>query len=356
MTRIDWLVLNRLGSRIIMTVVVFYGLIVLVESLNTWRFQYLSNMGGMPLAVLGTLSQAVRWSIKTLPITVLMGGILGMIELQSRRELTVIKAAGTSIWRMIRMPVLALFVASIGVSIWGESANTALSRTIIPTPPGGSSAFSPSGEIWLEQHSGDERFVLTASAMHGGGTVLEGVTAFFINSNRGDRLVADQARLEDGFWLFPAGTLFAGDAGTRSVTDYRMETTSTPAELQLRLSSTEDLTFFELIGVVTGPVSEPRVLTAALMRLFKLSTFPLLLIGSLFIALAFTAGYRRTNNFGGAVVTGMVLGFLVFIITEMADRAGTSGVLQPTFAALGPALVAIVLGVTVLLYVEDGRI
>jgi len=51
-----------------------------------------------------------------------------------------------------------------------------------------------------------------------------------------------------------------------------------------------------------------------------------------------------------------VLGFLVFIITEMADRAGTSGVLQPTFAALGPALVAIVLGVTVLLYVEDGRI
>ena len=356
MSRIDWLVLSRLGSRIIMTVVVFYGLIVLVESLNTWRFQYLSSLGGTPLAVLGILSQALRWSIKTLPITVLMGGILGMIDLQSRRELTVIKATGTSIWRMIRMPMVVLFVASIVIAVWGESANTAFSRNLSPSPPGESSALAASGEIWLEQHSGDERYVITAQNMHSGGTVMEGVTLFFTNSDRGDRLVAHETRLENGSWLIPVGTLYEADSGTRRVNDFRIGTTSTPAELRLRLSSTEDLTFFELIGVVTSPVSEPRVLTAALMRLLKLSTFPLLLTGSLFIALAFTAGYRRTNNFGGAIVTGMVLGFFVFIITEMADRAGTSGVLQPAFAALGPALVAIVMGVTVLLYVEDGRI
>jgi lipopolysaccharide export system permease protein len=43
------------------------------------------------------------------------------------------------------------------------------------------------------------------------------------------------------------------------------------------------------------------------------------------------------------------------VITEMADRAGSTGVLDPTFAAVGPAFVAIVIGVTVLLYKEDGR-
>ena len=81
---------------------------------------------------------------------------------------------------------------------------------------------------------------------------------------------------------------------------------------------------------------------------------PLVLTGSLLIAFAFTAGYNRRNQFGPAVLYGVVLGFIVFVITEMADRAGSTGVLNPIFAALGPAIVAIVIGVTVLLRKEDG--
>lgn len=91
------------------------------------------------------------------------------------------------------------------------------------------------------------------------------------------------------------------------------------------------------------------------MRLIKLLALPLVLTGSLFIAFAFTAGYRRGSNYGPAVLYGIVLGFVVFVITEMADRAGSTGVLDPTFAAVGPAFVAIVIGVTVLLHKEDGR-
>jgi lipopolysaccharide export system permease protein len=54
------------------------------------------------------------------------------------------------------------------------------------------------------------------------------------------------------------------------------------------------------------------------------------------------------------VVYAILIGFVVFVITEMADRAGSAGSLDPTFAACGPAFVAIVIGLTVLLYREDG--
>ncbi|WDR03583.1 LptF/LptG family permease [Devosia algicola] len=91
------------------------------------------------------------------------------------------------------------------------------------------------------------------------------------------------------------------------------------------------------------------------MRVIKLLALPLVLCGSLLIAFAFTAGYRRSDRYGAAILYGIVLGFVVFMITEMADRAGSSGVLDPGFAAVGPAFVAIVIGVTVLLYKEDGR-
>jgi lipopolysaccharide export system permease protein len=56
------------------------------------------------------------------------------------------------------------------------------------------------------------------------------------------------------------------------------------------------------------------------------------------------------------VLYGIVLGFVVYVITEMAAMAGGAGVLEPAFAAVAPAFVAIVIGMTVLLFREDGRV
>ena len=53
-------------------------------------------------------------------------------------------------------------------------------------------------------------------------------------------------------------------------------------------------------------------------------------------------------------ISGIINAIVVFVITEMADRAGSAGVLSPMFAACGPAFVAIVIGLTMLLYKEDG--
>jgi lipopolysaccharide export system permease protein len=74
----------------------------------------------------------------------------------------------------------------------------------------------------------------------------------------------------------------------------------------------------------------------------------------LFIAFAYTAGYRRTNGYGRAIIFAILTGFVVFVVTEMADRAGSAGVLDPIFAACGPAFVTLVIGLTILLYKEDG--
>ncbi len=122
-----------------------------------------------------------------------------------------------------------------------------------------------------------------------------------------------------------------------------MSTRSTAAEISLKLASVEDMTFFDIVELLGKGVADPLVKSAATMRLYKLLSLPLVLSGSLFIAFAFTAGYRRGTSLGPAVLYGIVLGFVVFVITEMADRAGSTGVLDPTFAAVGPALVAIVI-------------
>lgn len=355
MSRIDWVVLSRVGSRIVVTVLIFYGLITLVESLDTWRFNYVAKESGLPMAMLMVAMSGLRWTIKTLPVTVLMGAILGFIDLKARHELTVIQSSGLSIWRIIRAPAIALFMVSFGISLGAETLSTTVNRGLYPTPPGQNTLQTPPGEIWLEQRSGDDHYVMMATAMEPGATVLKNVTVFYLGDSPVHRIEAPEARLEPGQWLLPKAIQRFANQPNRTVANMALPTTSTAAEIELKLSSTEDMTFFELANILEVGVADSSIRAAAEMRMTKLLAMPLVLTGSLFIAFAFTAGYRRASNYGPAVLSGIILGFVVFVITEMADRAGSSGVLAPLFAAIGPAFVAIVIGVTVLLRKEDGR-
>jgi lipopolysaccharide export system permease protein len=352
--RIDIVVLARLSSRIAATVFIFYGLIALVESLDTWRFTYVSEQRGLHMAVLMVAMSAVRWTIKTLPVTVLMGAILGLVDLKMRHELTVIKTSGVSIWRVLRAPVLVLIAASFLIVLGAETMSTQINRDLAPTPPGQVSQLTPPGEIWLEQRGEGAHYVLMARSMSQGGSTLADVTLFDLQATDVPRLEAPEAMLENGHWTFPTATARSPDGPARYMVNVRVPTTSTPAEISLKLASTEDMTFFELARLLQRGVSDPSIRAATAMRLIKLLALPLVLTGSLLIAFAFTAGYNRRNQFGPAVLYGVVLGFIVFVITEMADRAGSTGVLDPVFAAIGPAVVAIVIGVTVLLRKEDG--
>lgn len=197
---------------------------------------------------------------------------------------------------------------------------------------------------------------MMATGMQAGGSMLGQVTLFQLNGGASEaRIEASEGRLEAGQWVFPAVIARNPDKPAQTLYNYTLPTNSSATELELKLASTEDMTFFELAQLLQAGVSDASVRTSATMRLIKLLALPLVLTGSLFIAFAFTAGYRRGTNFGPAVLYGIVLGFVVFVITEMADRAGSTGVLDPTFAAVGPAFVAIVIGVTVLLHKEDGR-
>lgn len=352
--RIDIVVLARLSSRIAATVFIFYGLIALVESLDTWRFNFVAEQRGLHMAILMVAMSAVRWTIKTLPVTVLMGAILGLVDLKLRHELTVIKTSGISIWRVLRAPVLVLIAASFLIALGAETISTQINRELAPTPPGQTAQLTPPGEIWLEQRGEGVHYVLMARSMSQGGSLLADVTLFHLGENDIPRIEAPEAILEAGYWLLPTATARTPDGPARLLRDLQVPTTSRPAEISLKLASTEDMTFFELARLLQRGISDPSIRAATAMRLIKLLALPLVLTGSLLIAFAFTAGYSRRTQFGPAVLYGIVLGFIVFVITEMADRAGSTGVVDPVFAAVGPAVVAIVIGVSVLLRKEDG--
>jgi lipopolysaccharide export system permease protein len=355
MTRIDRVVLMRVGSRILLTITIVFGLVMMAESLDTVRLAYLTEAGGPQLALLALAISAARWTIRTLSVTVLIGAVIGILDLQLRHELTVIKAAGQSIWTVMRAPLLAVAAGAVLIATFGESATAELDRAINPNTPRDSGALTTTSGLWLEQSSGEVSYVIEAGLVQPGGAVLNDVTIFVRSGLDYDVLEAPEARLREGEWFLPQAIGYRGDMLPGRVEGYALPTVTTADDLRVRLAATEDLTFFELAAALGGQLRDPLLYSAVATRFLRLITLPLMLSGSLLIAFAFTAGYRRTNKYGAAVLYGIVLGFVVFLVTEMADRAGSAGVLDPTFAAVGPAFVAVLIGLTVLLYKEDGR-
>lgn len=355
MNKIDWLISRRILIHIVAVIAVFFGLIALSESLDTWRFESLTETQGRYAAVMAIVGNAASWSIKVLPVTVLIGSITALVSLQASRELLVIKAGGASIWRIIRGPVLAMLVLSAIVASLVDAQVTILNRGIMPTPYSNSATIGNDNQIWLEQTSVKDGFVIQAERILADKATLINPTFFMGPDFDIRRIVAKSAKLTDREWQISEATLFFSNQPSQTRNTLALSTDSLTSDLALKLTSMQDFTFFELATALASEGSDPRVRAAAATRYAKLMSMPVLLVGILLIAFAFTSGYRRSHSYGRAIIYGILMGFLVFVINEMSDRAGSAGVMAPTLAAWGPAILAIFAGITLLLFREDGQ-
>lgn len=356
MNRLDWFVTRRMASRILSTILVFFVLIFLSESLDQWRFNKISAASGEATAWLAILTASIRWSVKTLSVTTLFGAILALVEFQSHREFAIMKASGVSVWRIMRGPIVLMILLGLVVTFSLESVSTRINRDINPTPPGlGGGVARSTDYIWLTQVGDDGPYFMSARGQLERGQVLRNVIVFPNWGSDARTIRADEARFEVGHWKLANATVTRRNGMSVQVEDFSLSTRTSAADLRLTVGSTEDFTYFELMQVLGQGVSDPVLRASAMTRFFKLTSLPLVLVGSLLIAFAFTAGYRRDNTYGSIIIYGIILGFVVFVITEMADRAGSSGVLNPAYATWGPAAVAMLIGISVLLRKEDGR-
>ena len=355
MNRIDRFMARHMLTTIAGVVFVFFGLIALGESLDSWRLSELARERGTEIAVLSVIANSARWSMRALPVTVLIGGIVSLITLKRQGAIVVLSAAGLSIWQIVRGPVIATALVGLAISLFVDVGVTRLSRFIAPAPQVAGTSVGAANNIWLEQFNSTGRYIVAADRSLTGAASLADVVVFLGQDFDLRRIIAEKADLRHGLWVFTNATLITENGRRDALDSFLLETYSTTADLRLRLTSASDLTIFELGAALATGLTNPYLLAAAATRFSRLLALPAMLVGTLLIAFAFTAGYRRGGSYGVTILYGIVLGFVMFVVNEMAELAGSAGVLAPSIAAWGPALVAIVTGLTVLLYKEDGR-
>lgn len=299
-----------------------------------------------------------------LPFVFLFGGIAAYVGLNRRSELVAMRAAGISAWRFI-LPsaftaflvglatVLLLNPAASAMNARYEQDRAALMENYLTDAP---------KEVWLRQ--GDERNQIVIHAKSrdtsAGMVHLRGVSLFVYQKNAAGipefkrRLEAREAVLMPGFWrLTDVREATAGESSVRSDSLSIRSTLDAESAME-RFASPEAIAFWRLPTAIRLTEQAGFSANGYRLRFQQLLATPLLFAAMSILAAAFSLRLARLGGLAGLAGAGVALGFVFFFFNEFAGALAGAGIIPLAAAAWAPPVVALLSGLTLLCYTEDG--
>ncbi|MGJ8529916.1 LptF/LptG family permease [Maritalea sp.] len=358
--------MNRLGQHftvnilrsILLVTFLFFCLVGLIEIVETGNRSN-SGLFDKPWTTLAASSlSAAKWALDLLPISFLVGAVLALMDLQNNREIIVTKASGISIWGIALVPLATCVALGLLVSYLIEplvlAGNEMLERHAGVVD---AAQFDQAGrDRWIIQENEGGKYFIRSNKLSEDGLQMQDVFVF----QRGNaktpaaQIFAKTAQFDSNRWRLEDGHSRSIEGKKEQFSELLLTSKATKEEINLQLGAVHQMDIYTLREFLNGVSSIDDNVSAAQMRLKRMEVLPFLLVGSLLIAFAFTSGYRRHGTSGSQVLYGIILGFVLYVVTKLLDRSGGSGAMDATLAAWGPAIVAIVIGTSVLLWKEDG--
>jgi lipopolysaccharide export system permease protein len=362
--RIELYVVGRTLASVGAALAVITSMIVLVQ------FVELSHSVGVrtdvgPGDIFGlTLMKSPSVIQVLLPFVFLAGGIGAYVGLNRQSELVAMRAAGVSAWRFVLPSAFAAFLLgalavgalnpiSAALAARFEVERARMMENYLGDVP---------KDIWLRQ--GDERtqMVIHAKARDtvAGQVRLRGVSIFVYQKNEAGqpefkrRLEAAEATLRPGFWdLRDVREASAGESSVRSDSLSIRSTLDSEAAVE-RFASPEAIAFWRLPAAIHATEQAGFSASGYRLRFQQLLATPLLFAAMSILAASFSLRLARLGGLAGLAGAGVGLGFVVFFFNQFSGALGRADIIPLFAAAWAPAVVALLSGLTLLCYTEDG--
>ncbi len=348
---------NILRSVLLVTFL-FFCLVALIELVEVGNRADLGLFERPWLTLSSVGLSAISKANDLLPISILVGSVLALIDLQNNRELIVAKSSGVSIWGILAVPAATMVLLGFFLSYIGESA-IILGKQEVEEQLGvvkESQLISQGSGRWIAQKNGNQAYFIRAKHLSDDGLLMRDVSVYEYSAENelGRQIIAEAATYQNNSWILERGINITTDGEQQRFSRLELPTTASKESINLQIGSIHQMDIFTLREFIQTVEKDKDNVAQALTKLRRSEALPALFVGSLLIAFAFTVGYRRHGTSGSQVLYGIVLGFVLYVVTTTLERAGSSGVMDATLAAWGPAIVAIVIGTSVLLWKEDG--
>ena len=364
--RLERYVLSRTLLGVAGALAVIGSVILLIDFVEVSRTVGGRGDAGFPRLLWLTLLKAPSTILTLLPFAFLFGTLAAFVGLNRRSELIAMRAAGVSAWRFILPATGAAFLvgavtiaalnpltAMLGAQ-FEQSRDAVLEEFQTSTPK----------DTWLRQGDDSSQVVIRArSHDQVDGTVrLKDVSMFVYRIVAGGglefsrRIEADEARLMPGYWQLTGVREAAPGAGS-----VRSETLSIPSTLDEqaaieRFTTPEAIAFWRLPATIRGTEAAGFSALPYRLRLHQLLATPILFAAMSLLAAAFSLRLMRLGGLAALAGSGVALGFLFFFFNQFCGALGKAEIVPAFAAAWAPPLLALLSGLTLLCYTEDGGI
>ena len=296
-----------------------------------------------------------------LPFAVLFGGIMAFWRLTHSNELVVARAVGVSVWQFMAPAIFVaiavglfkmLVLHSIAAATFNryEQLDARLLKGQISQ-----SAIGPSG-LWLRQSTDNGHAIIHSLHVSSDLKTLSEVMVLRYGEQQNflGRIDAPEAHLLPGAWELIDASEAASGRPPEKVGTVTLPTDFTTDKIQESFARPDTMSFWSLPGFIQQ--LERAGFSAVRHRLFfqSLLAAPLLFSAMVIIAATFSLRPARRGGVGRMIASGVVAGFLLYFMSDIVYALGSATRIPVPLAAWSPAVVSTLLGLAMLLHLEDG--
>lgn len=340
---------------------VLMGLIFLIDVVELLRRAAGREAAGLGL-ILGMAALNLPSLVqKVLPVATLFGAIVTFSRLTRSSELIVARAAGVSVWQFLAPALVVAFLGG-GIMVTLFNPLAAIMSARYEQLEGrllegrqSLLAVSATG-LWLRQADEFGQSVIHARHVTSAGTELRDVIVFLYKGTDQfiGRIDAKQAMLLKGRWRLTNALLTRPQEPAIRLAEYEIKTTLTLAQIQEGFASPQTLSFWSLPGFIRTLETAGFTATRHRLHWHRILSTPLLLAAMILLAATFSLRLTRYGHTGILLGAGVLTGFLLYFVTDVVQALGIAGNLPVILAAWTPAGVCALLGLSLLLHLEDG--
>jgi lipopolysaccharide export system permease protein len=302
-----------------------------------------------------TLGIAVRYVLLSIPgsvyefipLSCLVGCLIGLGLLASSSELTVMRAAGVSKFRIvlsvsrpvILLVVLAGLIGEFVVPVTGQQATVERAKA-----HGGGRAVGTQYGVWHRE--GD--WMMHFNAIERDGTV-HGLTLYEFNADR--QLIASsfaqKALYQNGHWQLQQlrTTHFEGDRNRVEIRDTeRWDSELKPELLELLSMEPSDMSIEGLYRFNQYMNSQHLKAATHELEFWSKLLQPLAIFSLVLIAVSFVFGSLRSVTMGQRVLVGILVGLVFKFSQDLLGPASTVYGFSPLVAILSPIILCVLAG------------
>jgi lipopolysaccharide export system permease protein len=304
-----------------------------------------------------------------LPFAVLFSAIFTFWQLGRRNELVILRAAGYSAWQFMTPVVgVALLFGLVNIAVINPVGATLLSRfesmesTYLERGQSSFVALMREG-LWLRQSIEEtpqapaESVILHAERINTAEWVLFDVMVLFFDQDDefSRRIDAPRAKLVDGTWRFEDAKSVGRDSMKPSEAALIvLPTNLTGRDIQESFASPQTLSFWALPGFIQTLQQTGFNTTPMKIYFHTLLAQPILFAAMILLAASVSLRPPRAQGTLWMIVLGVTIGFAVFFSSSVLQALGVSEQIPVFLAAWTPALVTTMVGIAVMLNLEDG--